>query len=77
MGRNARRRAEEREEEKPHGLGPDAEKGGEKTGDRCPRCGSPKLVIMQRPVGVPPDAPGGDVVCVNCNWQGKLPGYWG
>jgi DNA-directed RNA polymerase subunit RPC12/RpoP len=75
MGRNARRRAEQRQEKRPHGLGPDEEAGNERA-DRCPRCGSTRLVVMGRPLGVPPEAPGVDVVCTNCNWQGKLgPGY--
>ena len=75
MGRNARRRAEKREDERLPGLTPDEERssGGK---DRCPRCGSTHLVAMQRPLGVPPAAPGAGVVCVDCNWQGKLgPGY--
>jgi DNA-directed RNA polymerase subunit RPC12/RpoP len=75
MGRKARHRAEEREEKRPHGLGPEDEKANA-GGDRCPRCGSTRLVVMQRPVGVEPYAPAGDVVCLNCNWQGKMgPGY--
>jgi hypothetical protein len=77
VGRNARRRAHEREEKRPHGLTPEEEESGEGQG-RCPRCGSTQLVTMQRPLGLPPAAPGGDVVCVHCGWQGKLaPTYWG
>jgi hypothetical protein len=31
---------------------------------------------MQRVIAASPDAPAGDVVCLNCNWQGKVgPGY--
>ena len=70
MGRNARRRAEERNDERPHGLGPEDEKRGE-TRDRCPSCGSNRLVTVQRPLGVPPDAPPGTVMCLNCSWQGN------
>ena len=70
MGRKARRRAEERESKRPHGLTPDEEKT--KDGhDRCPRCGSTHLVTMERPIGGPPTQYG-DVVCVDCNWQGRL-----
>ena len=77
MGRKARRRAEAREEKRPHGLGPEDEQSTKKGGDRCPRCGSTHLVVMSRTVGMPSvDAPAPDVVCLNCNWQGKLgPGY--
>lgn len=59
------------------GLTPDEERAHSESRDRCPRCGSTHLVFMQRgPVGVPPYAPGGDVVCLDCNWQGKVgPGY--
>lgn len=68
MGRNARRRAEHREEDRAHGLGPEEEKGREGM-DRCPRCGSHRLVTLDR---MSATVPGVDVVCLNCNWQGQL-----
>jgi DNA-directed RNA polymerase subunit RPC12/RpoP len=75
MGRNSRRRAEAREEKRPHGLGPEDDQE-RKPGDKCPRCGSTRLVAMSLPLGVMPDVAAADVVCLNCNWQGKLgPGY--
>jgi hypothetical protein len=71
MGRNASRRAQKHQGERPHGLAPEEEKQGD-VRDRCPRCGSTHLVTMQRVVGVSPYAPGADVVCLNCNWQGRM-----
>jgi DNA-directed RNA polymerase subunit RPC12/RpoP len=77
MGRNARRRAREHEEKRPQGLTPEEEKQGE-VRDRCPRCGSNRLVSVQSMLGMPPEAPGVDVVCLNCDWHGKQePAYWG
>jgi len=73
MGRNARRRAEERDEKRSHGLNPDEEKAGENR-DRCPRCGSAHLVTVSRMSGTVPSV---EIACVACGWQGSLgPGMY-
>ena len=72
MGRNARRRAAEKEAAHPHGADP-PEGGEERQVVRCPMCGSTNLFIgrthaFQRYL---------DVICGTCNWQGELPSnYW-
>ena len=68
VGRNARRRAEEKAAEHIPGAGP-PENGAEEHLARCPRCGSTNLVEYN--AGVGPTA-GRDVMCGHCNWQGVL-----
>jgi len=81
MGRNARRRAEKKVTEHPHGVDP-PEDGTRRPPARCPRCGSTNIVItpsqswgVQRGLGVSQTQV--DIICGNCNWQGEMnAGVW-
>jgi predicted RNA-binding Zn-ribbon protein involved in translation (DUF1610 family) len=69
MGRNARRRAEKKEEAHAHGIEPDPAEQAEKP-VRCPKCGSTNLFIGRTHAmqfGYQ------DVICGNCSWQGEIP----
>ena len=73
MGRNARKRAAERESHKLHGVSGESQEQQEGV-KRCPRCGSTNLVTGPYMAGI---SQGVDVVCGNCNWHGMIePGIW-
>jgi hypothetical protein len=73
MGRNARKRAAERESHKPHGVSEESQ-GHEEGLRTCPRCGSTNLVTGPYMAGI---TQGIDIVCGNCNWHGMIqPGIW-
>jgi transcription elongation factor Elf1 len=74
MGRNARKRAEKREEQRPHGLPGEPVEGRLETPEKCPRCGSTDLVVGRYMAGI---TSGTDIVCGHCNWHGMIePGIW-
>jgi len=73
VGRNARKRAEEREEHRHHGV-PGEETEHLERPSKCPRCGSTNLVVAPYMAGV---TKGVEVICGHCNWQGMIqPGIW-
>jgi len=74
MGRNARKRAEEHEEHRHHGVPGDAPQGSAGRLTKCPRCGSTNLVVGSYMAGI---TSGVDIVCGHCNWHGMIePGIW-
>jgi hypothetical protein len=74
MGRNARRRAEQKAAEHPAGNSGESPEGVDRL-ERCPRCGAGGLVESEQ--GGWPGA-GLTVVCGQCNWQGVYrAGVWG
>src|SRR6266567_4463969 len=74
MGRNARRRAEAREEHRGHGVVGDEPDAAPDRPTKCPRCGSTDLVIGPYMAGI---TTGVDIVCGHCNWHGMIePGIW-
>ena len=74
MGRNARKRAEEREEHRHHGVPAEEPEQALEVPRKCPRCGSTDLVVGRYMAGV---TTGIDVIYGNCNWQGMIqPGIW-
>ena len=79
MGRNARRRAEKKEEAHAQGVDPPEDRG-RKPPTRCPRCGSTNLVIApSQSFGVSRGFPSAqvDIICGDCNWQGEMnAGVW-
>jgi len=74
MGRNARKRAEEREEHRHHGVPGEAPDDVAERPKRCPRRGSTDLVVGPYMAGI---TTGVDIVCGHCNWHGMIqPGIW-
>jgi len=74
MGRNARKRAEAREEHRHHGVPGEATDDVAERPKRCPRCGSTDLVVGPYMAGI---TTGVDIVCGHCNWHGMIqPGIW-
>ena len=73
MGRKARKKAEEREEHRRHGVAGE-EADPHQVPMKCPRCGSTNLVIGSYMAGI---TRGVDIICGHCNWQGMIqPGIW-
>ncbi|TMC84778.1 MAG: hypothetical protein E6J06_05665 [Chloroflexi bacterium] len=74
MGRKARKRAQEHEAHRQHGVAGEAPEPGENRPATCPRCGSTDLVIGRYMAGI---TTGVDIICGHCNWQGMIqPGIW-
>ncbi|TMG70250.1 MAG: hypothetical protein E6H86_01420 [Chloroflexi bacterium] len=74
MGRNARKRAEEREEHRNHGAAGEEPEQALERPEKCPRCGSTDLVVAPYMAGV---TSGVEIICGHCNWQGMIrPGIW-
>jgi len=74
VGRNARKRAEEREEHRHHGVAGEEPDEALERPSKCPRCGSTNLVVAPYMAGV---TKGIEVICGHCNWQGMIqPGVW-
>lgn len=74
VGRNARERAEKREEKRNHGVEGEAPEPGVDRPTKCPRCGSTDLVVGRYMAGI---TSGVDIICGRCNWHGMIePGIW-
>jgi hypothetical protein len=74
MGRRARKRAVERDQNRHHGVAGESPEPPEAVPSRCPRCGSTNLVTGPYMAGI---TQGVDVVCGHCNWHGMIePGIW-
>jgi hypothetical protein len=74
MGRNARKRAERREEHRQHGVAEESTEPASEKLTKCPRCGSTDLVTSRYMAGI---TSGVDIICGHCNWHGMLePGIW-
>jgi ribosomal protein S27AE len=68
MGRNARRRAEQREASRPHGS-PGQEAAENAVAGRCPRCGSTNVIASPQKAAF---GQGVEMICGRCNWQWML-----
>jgi hypothetical protein len=74
VGRNARKRAEQREESRHHGVPSEPAESRVERPDKCPRCGSTDLVVGRYMAGI---TLGIDIICGRCNWHGMIqPGIW-
>src|SRR5438132_8685923 len=74
MGRNARKRAEEREEHRNHGAAGEEPEQALERPEKCPRCGSTDPVVAPYMARV---TSGVEIICGHCNWQGMIrPGIW-